>query len=98
RLPAVAQTSQPGAAMKALSLFGVFVVARALVLAGRELPRSTWTLPAYLWQDALAALLFTALDLLTRKRPWLAWSAYALVVLYVALNVPVACLLSTPLT
>jgi arylsulfatase A-like enzyme len=84
--------------MKALSLFGVFVVARVLVLAGRDLPRSAWAVPAYLWQDALAALCFAALDLLCRRRPWLSWGVYVVVVLYVALNVPVACLFSTPLT
>ncbi len=84
--------------MKALSLFGVFVVARVLVLAGRDLPHSVWLAPAYLWQDALAALLFAALDLTARKRPWLTRGVYGCVVLYIAVNVPVACLLSTPLT
>src|SRR5260370_14698223 len=84
--------------MKAISLFGVFVVARILVLAGRAVPRSAWALPAYLWQDALAALCFAVAELAARKRPALAWGAYGLIVFYVAVNVPIACLLSTPLT
>jgi arylsulfatase A-like enzyme len=84
--------------MKALSLFGVFVVARVLVLAGRAVPHSAWALPAYLWQDALAALCFAGLELAVRRRAWLAWGAYGAIVLYVAVNVPIACLLSTPLT
>ena len=84
--------------MKAVSLFGVFVMARLLVLAGRTVPHSAWALPAYLWQDALAALCFAALELAARRQPWLAWCAYVCVVSYVAVNVPIACLLSTPLT
>jgi arylsulfatase A-like enzyme len=84
--------------MMALSLFGVFVVARVLVLAGRPLPHSAWALPAFLWQDALAALCFVALELAARRRPWPRWGAYGLIVFYVAVNVPIACLLSTPLT
>jgi hypothetical protein len=83
--------------MRATSLFGVFVLAKALVLAGRDVPLSPWTLPAYLWQDVAVALLFAAFDALVR-RPWLSWIAYGAIILYVAVNVPVACVLSTPLT
>jgi hypothetical protein len=83
--------------MRATSLFGVFVLAKVLVLAGRDLPGSVWTPLAYLWQDLLVALLFAAVDAAGR-RPWVSWGLYGAVVLYTALNVPVACLLSTPLT
>jgi phosphoglycerol transferase MdoB-like AlkP superfamily enzyme len=84
--------------MRALSLFLVFVVAKLLVLAGREVPPSPWVPLAYFWQDALVALAFAGADRLLRRRPWLVWSLYAALAGYAALNVPLACLLSTPLT
>ncbi len=84
--------------MRALSLFVVFVLGKALVLAGRSLPWSGWTLPAYLWQDVLAALVFAGLDQGLRRRPWACWTLYAAAAAYTAVNVPVARVLSTPLT
>src|SRR4051812_14856262 len=84
--------------MKATSLLGVFILAKLLILAGRDIPLSPWTPWAYLWQDVLVALVFAALDLLTRRRSWVGWSVYALLALYAAVNVPVACTLATPLT
>ena len=84
--------------MKATGLLGVFVLAKLLVLAGREVPLSAWTPWAYLWQDVLAVLLFAGFCYATRRRPWAGWGVYALLVSYVAINVPVACTLATPLT
>jgi glucan phosphoethanolaminetransferase (alkaline phosphatase superfamily) len=84
--------------MRAASLLGVFVLYKALALAGRDIPLSAWAPLAYLWQDVLAALLFAAVDAAFRTRPWVGRGLYALAVLYTAVNVPVACLLSTPLT
>src|SRR5262249_2955099 len=84
--------------MKAASLFGVFVLSKLLVLAGRDIPLSLWTPLAYLWQDLFVALLFAAFDFAARRRPWAGWGVYGLLVLYAAVNVPVACTLSTPLT
>jgi phosphoglycerol transferase MdoB-like AlkP superfamily enzyme len=84
--------------MKAASLLGVFLLAKLLVLAGRDIPLSLWTPWAYLWQDVLVALLFGAFDYFTYRWAWAGWSAYVLLVLYAAINVPVACTLSTPLT
>src|SRR5579883_2764620 len=84
--------------MKAASLFGVFLVAKVLILADRDVPCSLWTPLAFLWQDALMALLFGALDYAIRRRPALGWGLYVLAALYTAVNVPVACLLSSPLT
>jgi hypothetical protein len=84
--------------MRAVSLLGVFVLAKVLVLAGRPVPLSAWALPAYLWQDVLAALVFAAADALLRRRPWAGWALYAAAALYAAVNVPVARTLSTPLT
>ncbi len=84
--------------MKAGSLFGVFVVAKVLILAERDVPRSAWTPLAFLWQDAVIALLFGIVDHAIRRRASLGWCLYVLISLYTAVNVPVACLLASPLT
>jgi len=83
--------------MKAVSLFGVFVGAHLVMLAGHSVPISPWTPFAYFWQDALVALLFGALDHFL-KRPRMTWVLYAALVCYTALNVPIARTLSSPLT
>jgi glucan phosphoethanolaminetransferase (alkaline phosphatase superfamily) len=84
--------------MKAASLLGVFILAKVLVLATRNFPLSVWAQWAYLWQDVLVALLLAALEHATRRRPRVSWAVYALLALYTAVNVPVACTLATPLT
>src|SRR5262245_48438682 len=84
--------------MNALSLFAVCLLAKALVLADRSVPLSAWAPLAYLWQDALVALALGALEFLTRRRRWIAQSAFALAVLYLAINVPLTRALSSPLT
>jgi arylsulfatase A-like enzyme len=78
-------------------LLGVLIAAKLCVLLGREVPMSGWAPVAYLWQDLLVVLLFGVLDYLIR-RPWVGWTVYTVVALYTALNVPVARVLSTPLT
>ena len=83
--------------MKALSLFGVLVFAHLLSLQGRHVPLSAWTPFALFWQDVLVALLFALFDYCL-KRSRLVWSLYAVMVVYVAINVPVTRLLSSPLT
>src|SRR5262245_32394576 len=82
--------------MRALSLFGVLVVARVLVLVGRDLDVSIWTPFVYLWQDVVVALAFAALDRLWAKRA--GWVLYGALVIYAAINVPVTRILSSPLT
>ena len=84
--------------MKAASLFGVFLIAKVLILADRGVPLSAWTPLAFLWQDALIALLFGAVNQAVWRRPALGWGLYGLAALYTAVNVPVACLLASPLT
>jgi hypothetical protein len=83
--------------MRAACLLFLFVLAKALVLAGRDVPLSPWTPLAYLWQDLLFVLAFGTADALVR-RPKVAWVLYGLAALYIAINVPIACTLSTPLT
>src|SRR5215510_2236034 len=83
--------------MRAASLFVVLTVAHLLMLAGHSVPFTPWTLPAYLWQDLLATLLFGVVDHFI-KNPRIGWAAYAVLVFYVAFNVPIARVLSSPLT
>ncbi len=84
--------------MKATSLLGVFILAKFLILADRDISLSPWMPWAYLWQDVAVVLLFAMLEWSTRQLPWIAWSVYAALALYTALNVPIACTLTTPLT
>jgi len=78
-------------------LLAVLLAAHAAMLAGSDLPRSLWTLPAFVWQDVLTALVFY-LAVARIRRAVAAWTIYAALVAYVALNVPVTRVLSTPLT
>jgi Sulfatase len=75
----------------------VLTVAKILTLSGRELPLSAWAPFAFFWQDVLAALVFLALDASVR-RPVLGWLFYGATLCYIAINVPVARVLGTPLT
>ncbi|HEV3236982.1 MAG TPA: sulfatase-like hydrolase/transferase, partial [Gemmataceae bacterium] len=84
--------------MKALCLFGVFFVAKVLFLIGHDIPLSIWTPFAYFWQDLLVVLIFATLDWPLLRRPWIGWSLYGVIALYTAINVPIAHVLSTPLT
>ncbi len=68
-----------------------------VTLYGRDLPLSFWSPLAYVWQDVLVALIFFILDTWL-KRPRIGWAAYGALVGYVAVNVPIARVLSTPLT
>jgi len=75
----------------------VLVTAKAATLLGRQIPLSMWSPFAYLWQDVCVTLLFFVIDRGLR-RSGLAWGMYAVLVGYTAINVPVALVLSTPLT
>jgi len=83
--------------MRALCLLVVLVLAKSLVIAGAPVPPAGWASLAYFWQDALVALLAGGLDALLR-RPRLGWALYAALVIYIALGVPVAVVLGTPMT
>jgi phosphoglycerol transferase MdoB-like AlkP superfamily enzyme len=84
-------------AVRAISLLGVFALAKIVGLIGYSIPLSGWSPFAYFWQDALAVLIFAALDSAVRWR-WLGWGLYAVAVAYAALNVPLIRVLSSPLT
>jgi len=66
-------------------------------LFGRHIAFSAWMPIALFWQDVFVALLFALLDFFMKRRSAI-WVIYALLVMYVAINVPVTRLLSTPLT
>ena len=91
------EATEPRHALRAVCLLAVLLAARTIGLVGRPVPLSIWSPFAYLWQDILVAFLFFIADA-RLKRPRVAWVMYGLLVAYVALNVPVARVLSTPLT
>jgi hypothetical protein len=81
----------------AAALAGVLVVARALGLAGRDLPLSPWLPSVLLWQDLAVALVFWLLVGRrdgSRVAPVIYWA----LVLWAAVNLPVVRALSSPLT
>jgi len=84
--------------VKSICLLAVFIFAKILILAGRPVDISAWAPVAYFWQDLLVVLAFAALDFAARRFQSIGWVLYALMVVYVAINVPIARLLSTPLT
>ena len=83
--------------MRALALFGVFVIAKLVILAGRPIQLSGWTPIAYFWQDLLVVLIFALLDRMVR-RAWFGWALYGAAVAYVTINIGVERVLSSPLT
>jgi arylsulfatase A-like enzyme len=87
--------------MKWISLLLVFVIAKAAVLWGRPIPWDAWTIAAYVWQDVLVALAFGVVEWGSSKRSTSSRAPallYCALVTYVALNIPIARVLSTPLT
>jgi len=84
--------------MKAICLFGVLLFARILTLLRRDVPLSVWSPVAYLWQDLIIVLLFALVERFTFRRPWVAWTIYGATTLYIALNLPLVRLMSSPMT
>jgi lipoteichoic acid synthase len=93
------------------AVMAVLVSAKALALGGRHPGLSGWTPIAYLWQDAVVALVFTAIEaaVMIRSAPGsktpaaavragFVWTLYAIIAAYVVLNVPVMRVLATPMT
>ncbi|MCI0746657.1 MAG: sulfatase-like hydrolase/transferase [Verrucomicrobia subdivision 3 bacterium] len=83
--------------MKALSVFGVLVLARICVLADGKLGNSS-ALLAGLWNDAIVALAFATLEAILYKNVRLVAAVYCALVGFIAINVPIARLTSSPLT
>jgi arylsulfatase A-like enzyme len=75
----------------------VVIAARAIALAGHDLPIEWWSPIAFLWHDAAIVLLFAAVERAVASARAVV-CLYATIVFYIALNVPVTRVLSTPLT
>src|SRR5215831_13508998 len=99
---ASAETNKSFDSVRAIALFGVFVLAKLAILIGREVPVSGWSVVAYFWQDAVLVLIFGVCDRAGQRvsilRCWVGWVLYGACVTYAAVNVPVARVLSSPLT
>lgn len=83
--------------MMAASLFLLFALAKLVTLWGRPLDLSIWTPFVFLWQDAAIALAFLGFERIVKRR-WVVWSVYGALVVLVVANVPVALVLSSPVT
>jgi phosphoglycerol transferase MdoB-like AlkP superfamily enzyme len=83
--------------MRAASLLGVLVLAKVLWLIEQPGAFGAWGLVAYFSQDVLVAALAWVIDAACR-RPRAGWIVYGAAVAYIALNVPVAVVLGSPLT
>ena len=87
--------------MKAVSLLFVLIVAKLAMLAGRPIQISAWTPIAYLWQDVLVAIAFGMIERLFdrfKAGRVACCIIYLVLVAFVAINVPVARVLSSSLT
>jgi phosphoglycerol transferase MdoB-like AlkP superfamily enzyme len=87
--------------VRGASLLLVLVGARAAVVWGRDVPWDVWILPALLWQDVAVALVFAAVERAasgSRIGTAATRALYWVLVVYAAINVPVARVLSTPVT
>lgn len=82
----------------AAPLLVVFVLAKAAMVADRDIPLSAWSPLALLWHDLAVVLAFAVIALALGRRRRMVWMLYLLVAAYAAVNVPVARALSTPLT
>ena len=83
--------------MNGASLFIVFIVAKLVIIAGSDLKWSASTPLALVWQDAAFVLGYSVLEKLPRSR-FIMGALYWLIAVYVALNVPVIRMFSSPLT
>jgi len=90
--------------VRTVSLFALFVSAKGLLLLlrGREEMLSVWTPVAFLHQDVIALAVWGLLEVsLFRLGRWAnrsGWGLYGVAAAWTALNVPIARVLSTPLT
>jgi arylsulfatase A-like enzyme len=82
----------------AISLFVICAAAKLPVLINRDLAFSWWLMPALFWQDAMVALVGAAILFPFRKQQWVVWPAYAIAVVYLAINSVLMAVLSSPLT
>ena len=83
------------------SLLLILVLAKLAMIWGHAAPLTGWSAAAYIWQDVMVALAFAAFDWGLQKigaTSRIAWAAYCAIAFYTAINIPVARVVSTPLT
>jgi arylsulfatase A-like enzyme len=83
------------------SLLLVFILAKLTILWGHAAPTTGWSFVAYVWQDVLVALAFTAFDLGLKKVGVpirIVWTVYSAIVIYTVINIPVGRAVFSPLT
>ena len=88
-------------AIRSGSLLVVLVAAKLAMVWGHSVPLTGWSLMAYVWQDMMVALIFAAFDIGVRRIGVLSRAirpVYWAIVIYTAINIPVARVVSTPLT
>ncbi len=96
---APAEAAEPRYALRAIGLLIALAVAKTITLIalGDGVGWSPWFPIVYYWQDVLVALAFGLADRVI-GRPSIAWALYAAIAIYAAINVPIAAVLSSPLT
>jgi glucan phosphoethanolaminetransferase (alkaline phosphatase superfamily) len=96
---APAQAAEPRYALRAIALLIALVVAKTITLIALRdgVGWSPWFPIVYYWQDVLVALAFGLADRIL-GRPSIAWTLYAVIAIYAAINVPITAVLSSPLT
>ena len=90
------QTATVGKPRRAPALLFILLLAKLIMIWGHAAPLTAWSLLAYTWQDAWVALAFAAFEFALPSR--IGRPAYWALVLYTAINIPVARVVSTPLT
>ncbi len=97
-LPADCQSVVASAAPKsqATALLLVLLLAKLIMILPHPAPLIASSLLAYTWQDACVALAFAAFEFVLPSQ--IARPSYWALVLYAAINIPVARAVSTPLT
>ena len=78
------------------ALLLVLLLAKLIMIWPHAAPLTAWSLLAYTWQDACVALAFAAFEFVLPSQ--IARPSYWALVLYTAINIPVARVVSTPLT
>ena len=89
----------PRARHLATSLVCVLLLAHALSIAysPHDVKESFWMTSAFVWHDVAVGVAFWMVDAALRRPRWM-WAPYLAIAGYAALNVPVAWVLSSPLT
>jgi phosphoglycerol transferase MdoB-like AlkP superfamily enzyme len=87
--------------MLSASLLLVFLLAKLIVIWGHAAPITGWSALAWVWQDVVVALVFSAFEIMlwrTGAGTRIVWTIYWAFAIYAAVNIPVGRVLSTPLT